>query len=580
MATIEQQRPPAQGKKTHEKISRRTFIGVASAYLGEPKVAMPDEPHSRPWMLNRSATMLDKTNVRIYPGKLVSPNSLEEFSVDMINAEWQHFADLIAAGVRLHTVPSAGEHYDGWGFKWDEDFAVVINARRGKPRQAALELLSIEQYRDKSTGFLSNKFRIQDVENGDAVFLAPERRLYNHPDYSSYSQPSLKGWATWETYQSYVNQGLHEEGKAFLEAMYGTAEEGNYTKLRGEAAYFINHRQNSATDPLIFNVHPNETGRDYVPELGLQAKTLPGKGRFIGLINSGLAWRNLNGVPILKQKIDHPRLRGHNHTIAELGRDPDGKRLDWQPDKVRDYYAVNDIMFNALHATNLRYTARVAKELGRDDEAAAYEMKADAIFETLIDKTWNPDKKFFYNLDKDGNQIPVNSITGLYPLLYDKLPVDQATALLDKLNDKAWFDTPFPIPTHPRNSKHYDPHYFRKEGPNWKGPVWINMNHLLVEEGLVTQARRFLDQTSKEYNPELGKAFLDTAIHIADKTETLLGSNDLVYEQNNPEGRQRTIFRREIRAGKGQRVENFMWPNIGLHFDRLEALKEELALAG
>jgi hypothetical protein len=131
---------------------------------------------------------------------------------------------------------------------------------------------------------------------------------------------------------------------------------------------------------------------------------------------------------------------------------------------------------------------------------------------------WDPRSNFFYNLDQDGHQISVQSITGLYPLLYDKLPADKATALLAKMNDPEWFDTPFPIPTHPRSSRHYDPHYFRKEGPDWKGPVWINMNHLLVEEGLVTQARRFLDTTSTDYNPELGEAFLEKAIDIAEKT--------------------------------------------------------------
>src|SRR5438045_9333945 len=65
-----------------------------------------------------------------------------------------------------------------------------------------------------------------------------------------------------ETYESFVKPGNSSAGTQLSRKLYGTAEPGNYTGLQGEYAYFKNHRQNSATDPLIAVVHPNETGRD------------------------------------------------------------------------------------------------------------------------------------------------------------------------------------------------------------------------------------------------------------------------------------------------------------------------------
>jgi hypothetical protein len=383
-----------------------------------------------------------------------------------------------------------------------------------------------------------------------------------------------------ETYQSFQRQGKFADAKNFLKEMYGTAEPGNYNGLRGETAYFLNHRQNSENDPLIFNTHPNETGRDYDSALGPKRQILPGKGKTVGLINTGIVWVKMNGIPGLREKSQ--AFKGFNQKLAELGKDPQEQRRDWLPEKVRDKYAVNDVMFNAMHALNLDYTAQIARELSRlthdrkekakyDLEANVYEKEAMRVKIEILRQSWHEqqpktrmlqrkDKQgtFFYNIGKDGDQIPVTSITGLFPLLLDNLPSDKAEVLLDRIEDPEWFATPFPLPTHPKNSEHYDPHYRRKEGPDWQGPVWIIMNHFLVEEGLVKQAER----TAKS-NPNLSKRCMDAAEKIVEKTEELLSINNAVWEQNDPE------------TGKGQRVKDFMWPNLGNHFDKFYKAKEK-----
>jgi len=187
--------------------------------------------------------------------------------------------------------------------------------------------------------------------------------------------------------------------------------------------------------------------------------------------------------------------------------------------------------------------AKISGILDKSQEQQTYNEQADAVEAEILLRMWNPNREFFYNLDKDGKQIPVESITGLYPLLLKNITPEQKNALYDKLEDPQWFATPYPIPTHPRVSKFYDPHYRRKQGPNWEGPVWIDMNHLIVEQGLVKQG------------DERG---MKIAGNIVTKTKELLATNTDVWEFYDPE------------TGQGKRVKQFMWSNLGLHFENYE----------
>jgi hypothetical protein len=456
-----------------------------------------------------------------------------------------------------HSVPSAGEHYR-YMWKWDSEKAAVINARRGNPDKARTELLTLERFRDPKTGFLSNKIFATAEEKTFRDY--PEAWTFNHPEIgSSYSQPPIQAWAALETYQSFVAQGRETEGLTFLQEIYGTADEGNYTGLQGECAYFTNHRQNSEHNPLVFTVHPNETGRDYDSALGPKTIFLPGNGTISEALNTGIRWT---------------KTQLFNHQLGRKGRDPEGERIDWIPEQVRTTYSVNDIMFNVLYANDIHSLASIGNILAKQTEDAQkrqqyeqesphYQALAEKIDWTIIDQTWNQRLGFFYNLDRSGKQIIVDSITGLFPLLLDTIRPEQTTALLEKLEDTSWFNTPYPIPTHARRSQFYDPHYKRRQGPDWEGPVWIDMNHFIVENGLVKQAERFLDPQSPAYNPPLGRRCMQNARRIVEQTTTLLSINRDVWELYDPE------------TGQGRRVKHFMWSNLGLHFENYQKAQRE-----
>jgi hypothetical protein len=458
-----------------------------------------------------------------------------------------------------HSVPSEGPHYR-YMWKWDSLKAVVINARRGKPDRAKTELLTLEKYRDPQTGFVSNKIFATTRHKTWRDY--PEAWNFNNNKVgSSYTQPPIEAWSAIETFTSFVNQERRSDGIQFLKDIYGSATPDNYTGLQGEYAYFMNHRQNSDDNPLIGIVHPNETGRDSdEANHPWVIKSDEHKGKKIKH-----TWLHMQRLGI---------------QVGRLGRDPQGKRIDWIPKQVRGKYWVNDVMFNAMYASNLRYTSQIGEILAAETTSSQekkryktdsnkYQELADNVEKRILEDMWDEENGFFYNLDKDGKQIPVDSLTGLFPLLLDKITQKQTATLLDKLEDPEWFHTTYPIPTHATRSEFYDPEPGKlKERltPPWSGPVWISTNQILVEEGLVRQAERFLNPESPDYDPGLGERCMRNAGRIAEQTKKLLAINPTTRECYTTEG-------------KGLRVDVFMWTNLGLHFEKYEAAKKKFALA-
>ena len=438
-----------------------------------------------------------------------------------------------------HSVPSEGPHYR-YLWLWDSSKAAGINARRGQPDKARIELQTLEKYRDPHTGFLANK--LFATATGKTFRDYPEALYFNRPEIgSSYTQPPLQAWAAMETYKSYVKQNREEEGKKFLQEIYGTALPENHTGLQGQFAYLVNHRQNSEHDPLVGIIHPHETGRDSDRANKPESKTIFTKKPLGHHLETARLWIEMEQF---------------GHAMGKLGRDPEKKRIDWLPEKVRGKYWINDVMFNALYVRDLTHMAKIGKILEKPhDEIYYYNKLATKVENQILSKMWNQEKGFFYNLDKEGKQIPVDSITGLFPLMLPNISEEQLEALRSKLHDPTWFATTYRLPTHATRSEFYDPHYTRKNAPPWEGEVWLDMNYFLVEEGLMMQHERFSNPASESYNPQLAQKLTDDAKPIVEATEKLLSINKDTYECYDPD------------TGKGYRVKNFMWSNLGLHFD-------------
>lgn len=448
-----------------------------------------------------------------------------------------------------HSIPSVGDHYR-YMWKWDSHKAIVINARRGDTDRAMTEFFTLEHYRDIHTGFLPNK--IFATANRKTWRDYPEAWFFNNNNVgTSYSQPPLAAWSAVEIYDALTGQGRQDEGLAFLARAYGSADDGAYRGLEGEYAYFMNHRQNSPDDALVGIVHPNETGRDSdeanKPWLAYSDKKSSPKREWLQM--QKLGWQ-----------------------LGRLGRDPHGKRIDWIPEQVRPKYWVNDVMFNAMHASNLRHMATIARRLidhaadssvGEKYEADSgrYTAVADAVEHEITSRMWNQRDGYFYNLDNNGNQIPVESVTGLFPLMLETISPDQTASLVDKLEDPTWFNTTYPIPTHAVRSRFYDPEpsgFKNKFTPQWSGTVWLDVNHIIGEQGLVQRAKEMLRPDHERYSPQQAARLLGMAGIIAAKNKQLLSLSPKTMEYYSP------------LSGIGMRVADFMWTNIGLHAENYE----------
>jgi hypothetical protein len=231
-------------------------------------------------------------------------------------------------------------------------------------------------------------------------------------------------------------------------------------------------------------------------------------------------------------------------------------------------------MFNAMYAHNLWYLADIADLLRDDsddeavrqryaDDAGRYREIASDVEKQVLTRMWNRSEGYFFNLDERGEQIPVKSITGLFPLLLTSISKEQLVSLLDKLESPEWFATSYPIPSHPACSEFHSPDPSWFEGtftPPWSGPVWVSMNHHQVEEGLVPRALGYADARHAEtYDLGLARRTMAVAGRIAGQTRALLAMNDRTMECYSPT------------TGEGQRVRDFMWSNLGLHLENYEA---------
>lgn len=434
----------------------------------------------------------------------------------------------------------ASNHYPHQ-FLWDSSYAAIIYARRGELEKAETEIQTLLKGIDQETGFIPNMRFHQKVKWWNLESYTFNDRSFG----SSYTQPPLLANAVWEIYESFIEKGEKEKGKKFLREIYGGDGQEKVSGLKGSYEYFRKYRENGNGSKLIGVIHPNETGRDSDPSLKQGAPRI--------LYHEMIAKFAL-------QKAIHTVNTGLD--VASAAKiNVRGKFLQWDIKEMRKkVYWVNDVMFNVFYTNNLRYLSRIADELSNDTDAQYYKELAYAVEKEIVAKMWNDDEKFFYNLDKNGNQIPVASITGLFPITLDNISEDQLTSLLDKIENPSWFGTQYPLPSVPVNSRYYDPHYAEKR--LWRGPVWINLNHTIAEEGFVKQIKRF------EHNEELSSRMINFLKHLVEKTEELPSKNGPVnfFEFYDPE------------TGRGYRIAYFTWTLLALHFEKSKALLAKEAL--
>jgi hypothetical protein len=129
-----------------------------------------------------------------------------------------------------------------------------------------------------------------------------------------------------------------------------------------------------------------------------------------------------------------------------------------------------------------RDMARIASELGDTAASERYWVDRGHIQEQINSKMWDDSTGFYYDLTPDGGFVADKSYAGLIPLIAGVVPDERLPSILSALRDESQFMSPGGIRSMSAASPDYLP---ATAGPgvdaNWRGPVWVPINYLLVE---------------------------------------------------------------------------------------------------
>jgi hypothetical protein len=128
-----------------------------------------------------------------------------------------------------------------------------------------------------------------------------------------------------------------------------------------------------------------------------------------------------------------------------------------------------------------RDMARIASELRDPATSERYWVDRGRIQEAINEQLWNDDTGFYHDLAAGGRFMRQQSYSGLVPLIAGVVPPERLPPILDALRDEQRFLGPGGIRSLSADSPLYTP---GMAGPgvnsNWRGPIWIPINYLLI----------------------------------------------------------------------------------------------------
>lgn len=129
-----------------------------------------------------------------------------------------------------------------------------------------------------------------------------------------------------------------------------------------------------------------------------------------------------------------------------------------------------------------RDMARIASELHDPNGSERYWVDRGTIQEAINDHLWDESTGFYYDLNADGSFVAQKSYTGLIPLIAGVVPPGRLPRVLATLHDENDFLGVGGIRSLSAQSSLYLPGTAGQGvNSNWRGPVWVPINYLLIE---------------------------------------------------------------------------------------------------
>ena len=128
-----------------------------------------------------------------------------------------------------------------------------------------------------------------------------------------------------------------------------------------------------------------------------------------------------------------------------------------------------------------RDMARIASELHDGPSSERYWNDRGRIQDAINERLWDETTGFYYDLSSDGGFVAHKSYSGLVPLIAGVVPAGRIPPVLAALRDEGQFLSPAGIRSLSAASPLYLPGTAGAGiNSNWRGPVWLPINYLLV----------------------------------------------------------------------------------------------------
>ncbi|MCQ2981204.1 MAG: hypothetical protein MJ178_00425 [Treponemataceae bacterium] len=141
--------------------------------------------------------------------------------------------------------------------------------------------------------------------------------------------------------------------------------------------------------------------------------------------------------------------------------------------RAEAYYPVD---FNSALAVNALYMSQLGDILNDKEISFQYKRQYFSLKTRINSKMWNPDTGFYYDIDKDENQLSAKTIAGFWPLMAEIPNEDKADALISHLTNPETFGTDHPFPSLSAD----DPH-FSENGNGYCGSVFPALNYMVFK---------------------------------------------------------------------------------------------------
>ena len=132
--------------------------------------------------------------------------------------------------------------------------------------------------------------------------------------------------------------------------------------------------------------------------------------------------------------------------------------------------------FNAAVAINASYMSALGDILNDKDLSFQYKRMYFSLKTRINSLMWNNETGFYHDLDKDGNQLPLKTIAGFWPLMAEIPNADKASALIAHLSNPATFGSEHPFPTLSLDSPE-----FCENGEGFLGSVYPLFNFMIIK---------------------------------------------------------------------------------------------------